>query len=230
MKTQHPPLESYWADNIVTGLGKGAKSFAWGVARGIGGVIYDPINETVKRGVIGLPVGIAKGVGGLVGRPAKGCFDMVAQPVVGCIKTPGFVYNKLMRPEDTIKPGKQNFGLFGLQSTQFGSEKGDDDDEETCFILEPYGAETDGNQTQGFGLMDQDRDPNDLTTPEVSRDRLTQKLYGSGNTNKRSLAARYKAQDNSTKQSKSSVFNSCIDFEGDISSRDYMQPVQECLD
>lgn len=106
MKIPHPPPESYWANNVFSGIGKGAKSFAWGVARGIGGIVYDPINETVKRGVIGLPVGVAKGVGGLVGRPVKGCFDLFAQPVVGCIKTPGFVYDKLIRPEDTIKPSK----------------------------------------------------------------------------------------------------------------------------
>ena len=34
------------------------------------------------------------------------------------------------------------------------------------------------------------------------------------------------------KHSKSSIFNSCIDFEGDISNRymNYLQPVQDCLD
>lgn len=128
--------------------------------------------------------------------------------------------------------------MFGLQSSQFGSEKADKEDDETCFILEPYGTETEDNQTS---LMDQDRDPNDLTTPEVSGDRMTQKLYGSNKastrtTKKRSLAARYKAQDNSltTKKSKSSIFNSCISFEGETSHRgdisNYLQPVQDCLD
>lgn len=113
----YPPEESRWATNVVSGIGLGAKSFVWGLTRGIGGVVYDPINETAKRGMVGLPVGVAKGAAGLVGRPIRGTFDLFAQPVVGCINTPGFVYNKLLRPEDTIKPKDQNFGLFGLQSS-----------------------------------------------------------------------------------------------------------------
>ena len=42
-------------------------------------------------------------------------------------------------------------------------QKQDNEDEDTCFILEPYASEVDNNT-----LMDQDRDPNDLTTPEAS--------------------------------------------------------------
>ena len=103
MKIPHPPPESKWANNVVSGLGIGTKSFLWGITRGVGGVVYDPINETVKRGVVGLPIGIAKGVGGLVGRPVMGCFDLCAQPVVGCYNTPGYVYKKLRRADDTIK-------------------------------------------------------------------------------------------------------------------------------
>ena len=56
----------------------GACSFVEGCAKGIGGVIYEPVLETKKRGIVGLPIGVAKGLGGLVARPVKGTFDLVA--------------------------------------------------------------------------------------------------------------------------------------------------------
>lgn len=47
-KTAHAPPDSYWASNIVFGIGMGVCSFAEGWVTGVGGVIYQPIIETKK--------------------------------------------------------------------------------------------------------------------------------------------------------------------------------------
>jgi len=36
-----------------------------------------------------------KGIGGLVSHPVKGTFDFVAQPIVGIVNTPNYIYKKL---------------------------------------------------------------------------------------------------------------------------------------
>ena len=56
----------------------GTSSFVEGFAKGVGGVITEPIKETQKNGLKGLPIGVAKGLGGLVGKPIKGTFDLIA--------------------------------------------------------------------------------------------------------------------------------------------------------
>jgi hypothetical protein len=72
------PKESYWASNIVYGIGCGTSSLLYGVIRGVGGVVYDPYIGCKQRGLKGGGIGVVKGLGGLVGRPIKGCFDFVA--------------------------------------------------------------------------------------------------------------------------------------------------------
>ena len=42
----HAPAESYWASNIVFGVGFGFSSFLHGVARGVGGIVIDPVLES----------------------------------------------------------------------------------------------------------------------------------------------------------------------------------------
>ena len=37
-----PPMESYWASNVVYGVGCGTQSLFTGIARGVGGVLYEP--------------------------------------------------------------------------------------------------------------------------------------------------------------------------------------------
>ncbi len=91
----YPPQESYWASNIISGVGVGSSSLIKEIAKGVGGVVYEPYLEVNKYGIKGLPFGFVKGIGGLVGRPVKGVFDFVAQPVVGAFNTPSYIYNKL---------------------------------------------------------------------------------------------------------------------------------------
>ena len=56
----------------------GAQSLAYGLARGVGGVIYEPYIGAVQQGFKGGCLGVFKGLGGLVGRPIKGTFDFIA--------------------------------------------------------------------------------------------------------------------------------------------------------
>ena len=77
-RMQHAPKSSYWASNIIYGVGMGTKSLAEGICLGIGGVVYEPYKGTRDHGIRGLPVGVAKGIGGLVGKPVKGTFDFIA--------------------------------------------------------------------------------------------------------------------------------------------------------
>ena len=74
----YPPKDSYWANNIISGVGVGSTSLVKEIAKGVGGVVYEPYLEVKKDGIKGLPLGFVKGIGGLVGRPVKGVFDFVA--------------------------------------------------------------------------------------------------------------------------------------------------------
>jgi hypothetical protein len=61
---------------------------------GVGGIILEPYNGAKANGFKGGCYGIAKGIGGLVGRPIKGGFEFIAQPLVGVLNTPSFLYRK----------------------------------------------------------------------------------------------------------------------------------------
>ena len=87
-----PPKESYWAPNLVRGVGRGTGSLFYGIFRGLGGVVYEPYIGAKERGFRGMSIGIFKGIGGLVGRPVKGGFDFLAQPIAGALNTPNFIY------------------------------------------------------------------------------------------------------------------------------------------
>lgn len=125
-RVQHAPKESYWASNIVSGVGMGTKSLAEGFCLGIGGVLCDPYNETVEHGISGLPRGVAKGVSGLVAKPIRGTFDFVAQPIAGALNTPGYVYKKLSGA-DEVTQRELNFRLFGLDAETEFEQQGEND-------------------------------------------------------------------------------------------------------
>ena len=111
-----PPPESYWASNFVYGFGKGTSSMLYGVARGIGGIVYDPYIGAKQRGLKGGSIGVVKGLGGIVARPIKGCFDFVAQPIAGIINTPHFIYKRLKIKKDPTDKKETNFTIFGIDS------------------------------------------------------------------------------------------------------------------
>ncbi len=77
-RLQHPQQDSYWASNIVYGVGIGTQSLVKGITYGIGGVVYQPIIGGNKNGFSGFSYGVVKGIGGLVAYPVKGTFDFIA--------------------------------------------------------------------------------------------------------------------------------------------------------
>ena len=86
---------------MVYGVGTGTSSLVKGVFRGVGGVIYEPYVGAKTKGFRGGVYGIAKGIGGLVGRPIKGGFDFIAQPIVGVLNTPSFIKKKYWKKQET---------------------------------------------------------------------------------------------------------------------------------
>ena len=113
-----PPKESYWASNVVFGVGLGTKSLVSEILLGVGGVVIEPY-KGAKRGGFGSGVlGFFKGLGGLVGRPIKGLFDFVAQPVAGIVNTPGYCVKKLTTRPDPTSLKQTNFKIFGVEDAE----------------------------------------------------------------------------------------------------------------
>lgn len=90
-----PELESYWAGDVVTGVGKGSYSLLVGLGRGVTGLVYEPYVGAQERGILGMSLGIFKGIGGFIIRPLVGGFEFITQPLIGIINTPKCIYNKL---------------------------------------------------------------------------------------------------------------------------------------
>ena len=90
----------------------------YGVARGISGIVYDPYIGAKQSGLKGGGIGVVKGLGGVVARPIKGCFDFVAQPIVGIINTPHYIYKRLRIKKDPTDAKDLNFSIFGLDEEQ----------------------------------------------------------------------------------------------------------------
>lgn len=82
------------------------------LVRGIGGIVYEPYIGAKKNGIKGGSIGMVKGIGGVVARPIKGCFDFVAQPIVGAINTPSFIYKRLKHKKDPTTFKITNFKIF----------------------------------------------------------------------------------------------------------------------
>lgn len=115
----HPPKESYWASNVVFGVGSGTQSLISGVLRGVGGILYEPYLGAKANGLRGGFAGIFKGIGGLVGRPIKGGFDFIAQPIAGVFNTPSFIYKKLTIKKDPTSMKVTNFKIFGIDCNPY---------------------------------------------------------------------------------------------------------------
>ena len=125
-----PPKESYWASNVVFGVGTGTHSLLQGVFRGVGGIVYEPYLGAKTNGLRGGCWGVFKGLGGLVGRPIKGGFDFIAQPIAGVLNTPSFIYKRLTIKKDPTSMKVTNFKIFGLENN------GNEDHSRMLFNLE----------------------------------------------------------------------------------------------
>lgn len=76
-RTPFPPEDSYWAGDVVTGVGKGTTSLIYGLGQGVGGLVIEPYKGAQERGFIGMSVGFFRGIGGLFFRPLKGGFEFI---------------------------------------------------------------------------------------------------------------------------------------------------------
>lgn len=100
------PSSSKWADDVVTGIGKGTGSVVWQVGRGISGVVYEPYIGAKKKGFKGGALGVGKGLVGLVGRPIKGSLTFVAQAGAGVVNTPIWIGKKFKKkPKKDLEEG-----------------------------------------------------------------------------------------------------------------------------
>lgn len=149
-----------------------------------------------------MSIGLFKGIGGLIGRPIKGGFDFLAQPIAGALNTPNFLYKQLTKEHDPTSVKVMNFQIFGLRSEdmkQIECKGNDALDQTTIMLKDPEQEESVYViDDEKFGLMsnfeshsnvhgeesqmafknpnlkpeprvylDQDRSPNDTTTPEL---------------------------------------------------------------
>ena len=88
-----------------------------GVVRGVGGVVMDPYQGAIQDGFKGGCIGVFKGLGGLIGRPLKGTFDIIAQPLVGVVNTPSYIYKRLTSKLDPSSVKITNFKIFGIDDS-----------------------------------------------------------------------------------------------------------------
>jgi len=108
------PDSSYWASNVVSGVGLGTQSLISGVARGIGGAVYEPYVGLKREGLYGGLTGMGRGLSYLIYRPIKGGFDFIAQPIAGALNTPNFIYTKFAMQNDPTSFRATNFKIFGM--------------------------------------------------------------------------------------------------------------------
>ena len=89
-----------WASNVLSGFGRGTSLALTGVAKGIGGVVYEPYKGAKEKGFKGGAKGVGKGLAGFVTKPLKGGFEFFAQPIVGLGNTPSFLKKKMMKKKN----------------------------------------------------------------------------------------------------------------------------------
>jgi hypothetical protein len=75
----------------VTGISSGfavaGKTFVWGFADGLSGLVTEPYKDVKKSGAKGLATGLGKGAVGLVTKSGAGMFGMLAYPASGIAKS-----------------------------------------------------------------------------------------------------------------------------------------------
>jgi len=72
-----------WAKNFKNGCKFGSHFAANEVRRAFTGIILEPKNGFKNKGMKGGAIGFGKGLAGFFGRPLRGGFNFIAQPIVG---------------------------------------------------------------------------------------------------------------------------------------------------
>lgn len=76
--------------------------------------MYEPYIGAKQNGIKGGGIGVFKGLGGFVYRPLRGCFEFIAHPVVGMIRSPFYIYKRIKVKKDPTDVKQTNFKIFGL--------------------------------------------------------------------------------------------------------------------
>ena len=118
-RTPFPEEDSYWAGDVVTGVGKGTTSLLVGLGQGVGGLVIEPYRGAQESGIIGMSIGLFRGSGGLFFRPLRGGFDFITQPIVGILNTPQCIYRKLTQEVEVYPIKEVNFKIFGIEDYSF---------------------------------------------------------------------------------------------------------------
>jgi hypothetical protein len=73
--------------DIGSGFAVAGKTFAWGFADGLSGLVTEPYKDAKKSGAKGIATGLGKGAVGLVTKSGAGMFGLLAYPASGIAKS-----------------------------------------------------------------------------------------------------------------------------------------------
>jgi hypothetical protein len=94
------------SSNFVEGLGHGITSMVQGVFKGVTGVVTQPINETKKKGALGIVTGFFKGIGGLVTNPLVGGLEFISHTSEG-------IKNTITSESNLLKQNRKPRAFYG---------------------------------------------------------------------------------------------------------------------
>ena len=82
--------------NVASGILMGTGKMLIGIAKGIGGLVYEPIKGAKESGFKGATKGLGKGILGLVCKPVAGTLELVTLTVRGVNNTPSSMYKSAL--------------------------------------------------------------------------------------------------------------------------------------
>jgi len=98
-------------EHIGQGLVGGVKSLGSGIARGVTGIVVDPLKGAKEEGASGFVKGVGKGLIGIVAKPTAGVMGFATQALQGIGNTASYltehkVANAPVRPQRYIPPSR----------------------------------------------------------------------------------------------------------------------------
>lgn len=111
----------------VTGIGSGfavaGKTFAWGFADGLSGLVTQPYKDVKKNGAAGLATGLGKGLTGLVTKTGAGMFGTLAYPATGIAKSIKSAAHRQTRKEIETQRWVEGIWLAHVQPLETDKKK-----------------------------------------------------------------------------------------------------------
>ena len=128
--------------NVASGLLVGTGKMLIGFAKGIGGLVYEPIKGAKESGFKGATKGIGKGILGLVCKSVAGAIDFVTLTVRGVNNTPSTMLKSAKKiykkNQENREKSRQSVNIFELEDCAPGSNEifRDNNDFEDFKIIE----------------------------------------------------------------------------------------------